>query len=94
VRVDNAGIAEIIRCSCREVAVARPLINISKDVLGGTPVFYGTRVPVQNLIDHLIAGDTIETFFEDFPTVNREQVLMFLETAGRYMISQANENTD
>ena len=70
------------------------LVHKSDDVLGGTPVFQGTRVPIQNLIDCLMAGDSIETFLEDYPTVSREQVLLFLETAGQYMISHANAHTD
>lgn len=56
-----------------------PLITKSDEVLGGIPVFYGTRVPVKNLTDYLAAGDTIEDFLEDFPTVSREQVVRFLE---------------
>ncbi len=51
----------------------------SEDVLGGTPVFSGTRVPVQTLLDYLEGGDTIEAFLADFPTVAREQVTTFLE---------------
>jgi len=57
------------------------LITSSKNVLGGTPVFTGTRVPFQSLIDYLEAGDSIDTFLEDFPTVTREQVIVALETA-------------
>ncbi len=57
------------------------LITSSKNVLGGTPVFVGTRVPFQSLIDYLEAGDTIDIFLEDFPTVTREQVIDALETA-------------
>lgn len=57
------------------------LITSSKNVLGGTPVFVGTRVPFQSLIDYLEAGDSIDTFLEDFPTVTREQVIVALETA-------------
>jgi len=49
------------------------------DILGGTPVFSGTRVPVQTLIDTLEAGDSIDLFLYDFPTVAREQVVAFLE---------------
>lgn len=49
-----------------------PLVYKGKDVMSGTPVFYGTRVPVQTLIDYITTGDTIETFLEDFPTVRRE----------------------
>ncbi|MCA0454516.1 MAG: DUF433 domain-containing protein [Chloroflexi bacterium] len=56
-----------------------PLIYKGQDVMSGTPVFYGTRVPVQTLIDYITTGDTIEIFLEDFPTVSREQVVRFLE---------------
>ena len=54
------------------------VISSSPDVLGGTPVFSGTRVPVQTLIDYLEDGETIDDFLEGFPTVTREQVLAFL----------------
>lgn len=56
-----------------------PVITISKEVMGGTPVFAGTRVPVQTLIDYLVAGDSIDEFIEGFPTVKREQIIEFLE---------------
>ncbi len=49
--------------------------------MGGTPVFTGTRVPIQTLLDYLEAGDTIDDFLEGFPTVSREQVIAFLEAA-------------
>jgi uncharacterized protein (DUF433 family) len=55
-----------------------PLITSSSDVLGGTPVFAGTRVPVQTLIEYLEGGETIDDFLEGFPTVTREQVLACL----------------
>jgi uncharacterized protein (DUF433 family) len=48
-------------------------------ILGGTPVFKGTRVPVQSLFDHLKAGDSIEVFLDGFPSVKREQVVAVLE---------------
>jgi uncharacterized protein (DUF433 family) len=48
-------------------------------ILGGTPVFKGTRVPVKSLFDHLKAGDSIEVFLDGFPSVKREQVLAVLE---------------
>ncbi|MEN3331315.1 MAG: hypothetical protein V7641_680 [Blastocatellia bacterium] len=54
------------------------LILCSNEVLGGTPVFNGTRVPVKNLIDYLEAGDSIDDFLEDFPSVSREQAAQFL----------------
>ncbi|MGH8614390.1 MAG: DUF433 domain-containing protein [Gammaproteobacteria bacterium] len=57
----------------------KPLISSSPDVMGGTPVFAGTRVPVQTLLDNLEGGETIDDFLEGFPTVRREQVMAFLE---------------
>jgi uncharacterized protein (DUF433 family) len=51
------------------------------DILGGMPVFRGTRVPVQNLIDYLITGETLDAFLDDFPSVRREQVIAFLQNA-------------
>ena len=51
------------------------------EVMGGTPVFAGTRVPVQTLLDYLEAGDSIDEFLEGFPSVTREQVIAFLQPA-------------
>ena len=53
--------------------------------MGGTPVFTGTRVPIQTLVDYLKAGDSIHDFLEGFPTVTREQVIEFLEQAEEQM---------
>jgi uncharacterized protein (DUF433 family) len=55
------------------------IITSSLDVLGGTPVFSGTRVPVQTLLDYLKGVETIDDFLDGFPTVKREQVIAFLE---------------
>ena len=55
------------------------LIQRSKDVLGGTPVFSGTRVPVGTLIDYLEAGDRLNDFLKDYPSVSRKQALQVLE---------------
>jgi uncharacterized protein (DUF433 family) len=55
------------------------LIESDAEKLGGTPVFCGTRVPVKNLFDYLEAGDNVEIFLDDFPTVSREQVIGVLE---------------
>jgi uncharacterized protein (DUF433 family) len=60
-----------------------------KDILGGTPVFTGTRVPVDTLIAHLKAGDSLEKFLEDFPSVSREQAVAFLELAQQLVIHEA-----
>jgi uncharacterized protein (DUF433 family) len=59
----------------------QPVISRNVDVMGGTPVFCGTRVPVQTLLDYLEAGESIDDFLEGFPTVTREQVIAFLEEA-------------
>jgi uncharacterized protein (DUF433 family) len=61
--------------------MARQLITASPEVLGGTPVFTGTRVPVQTFIEYIKAGESIESFLEGFPSVKREQVLTFLDEA-------------
>ena len=57
------------------------VVSISPEAMGGTPVFAGTRVPVQTLFEYVEAGDTIDDFLVGFPTVTREQVLVLLETA-------------
>ena len=57
------------------------LIISDPEILGGTPVFAGTRVPVKNLTDCLESGDSIDDFLEDFPSVSRAQVVEFLEEA-------------
>ena len=58
-----------------------PIVSRNPEVMSGTPVFYGTRVPVQNLLDCLEGGESIDDFLEGFPTVTREQVIAFLEEA-------------
>jgi uncharacterized protein (DUF433 family) len=57
--------------------------------MGGTPVFTGTRVPAQTLLDYLKAGESIDDFLDGFPTVTREQVIALLEEAGKKVISIA-----
>lgn len=57
------------------------VVSVSPDLMSGTPVFAGTRVPVQTLLDYLEAGDSLGDFLEGFPTVKREQVVAFLEEA-------------
>jgi uncharacterized protein (DUF433 family) len=61
--------------------MTKNVISRSPDVMGGTPVFRGTRVPVQTLLDYLEAGESIVEFLEGFPSVTREQVIAFLEEA-------------
>ncbi len=58
-----------------------PVLNRSAEVLGGTFVFAGTRVPFQTFIDYLKAGESLGDFLEDFPTVTRDQIISVLENA-------------
>jgi uncharacterized protein (DUF433 family) len=58
------------------------------DILGGTPVFQGTRVPFQALLDYLEGGDTLDEFLDDFPTVSREAAVAALEFAKSLLVSQ------
>jgi uncharacterized protein (DUF433 family) len=69
--------------------MTQPVITRSSDVMGGTAVFYGTRVPVQTLLDYLEAGETIDEFIEGFPSVSREQVVAFLAEATDRLIESA-----
>ena len=64
------------------------LIVTSPEILGGTPVFSGTRVPVKTLTDYLAAGDTLDEFLDDFPSVSREQAVAFLERAREVLFAQ------
>lgn len=65
------------------------VITISPDVMSGAPVFAGTRVPVQTLIEYLEAGDSIDEFLTGFPSVSREQVIEFLEEAKERVLAAA-----
>ena len=65
-------------------------IERSPDVLGGTPVFSGTRVPIHTLIDHLEAGESLAEFLADFPTVTREQAVSVLERARAALLIDAH----
>jgi uncharacterized protein (DUF433 family) len=70
--------------------MTEPIVTSSPDVLSGTPVFAGTRVPVQTLVDYLEGGVTIDDFLAGFPTVNREQVVALLHEAAARTISKAS----
>ena len=61
---------------------AKSVVHSDPEILGGMPVFVGTRVPLQNLIDYLAAGDSLEDFLRSFPTVGREQAVAAVECAG------------
>jgi uncharacterized protein (DUF433 family) len=64
------------------------IISCDPEVVGGTPVFTGTRVPVRSLIDHLRAGDSLDDFLAGFPSVAREQAVAFLELALQAILTE------
>jgi uncharacterized protein (DUF433 family) len=63
------------------MATLASVVHSDPEILGGTPVFVGTRVPVKNLLDYLTAGDSLDQFVDDFPSVRREQAVAVLEVA-------------
>ncbi len=66
------------------------VVRSDPEILGGTPVFVGTRVPVKNLLDYLAAGDSLEQFLDDFPSVTHEQAVAALEIAKDLLTSRAH----
>jgi uncharacterized protein (DUF433 family) len=72
-----------------KMAVPDPLITTSPDRLSGTPVFAGTRVPVQTLLDYLQEGDSLDDFLADFPSVSREHAIAVLELAKSALLAKA-----
>ena len=69
--------------------IAQPLIHSDPEIMGGTPVFVGTRVPLKNLIDYLEGGHSIDEFLDDFPSVERAQAVAVLEQARELLIHVA-----
>ena len=68
------------------------VVHSDPEILGGTPVFLGTRVPVKNLLDYLAAGDSLEKFLDHFPSVSRSQAVATLEVAKDLLTSRANSD--
>ena len=66
-----------------------PVVHIDPDIMSGTPVFVGTRVPFQTLLDYLEAGQPLAEFLDDFPTVSRELAIAALEQAKEALIDRA-----
>jgi uncharacterized protein (DUF433 family) len=64
------------------------IVHSNPEILGGEPVFVGTRVPVRTLLVYLESGETLEEFLDNFPTVTKEQAIAFLEEAGRALLVQ------
>lgn len=65
------------------------VVQSDPEILGGTPVFVGTRVPIKNLLDYLAAGDSLEKFLDHFPSVTREQAVAALEIAKDLLTARA-----
>jgi len=65
------------------------VVSIDPGIMGGTPCFAGTRVPIQTLLDYVEAGDSIDEFLDGFPTVSRAQVVAYLEESNRLILEQA-----
>lgn len=65
------------------------IVVVDPELMGGTPCFAGTRVPVQTLLDYLEGGDTLDEFLAQFPTVSREKAVGFLERSSRLLIAAA-----
>jgi uncharacterized protein (DUF433 family) len=74
----------------KEPAMKSPHVISYPDILGGTPVFIGTRVPVRIIFEHLEAGDSLEVFLEDFPSVSRELAIQVLEDAKMALVLDAH----
>ena len=69
--------------------VQEPVVHSDPDIMSGTPVFVGTRVPFQTLIDYIEAGQPLSEFYEDFPTVSKEQAIAALEQAKEALLARA-----
>jgi len=70
--------------------MTRGIVHSDPEILGGTPVFVGTRVPVKNLFEYLEAGDSLDAFLQSFPSVTREQAIAALELAREALASDAH----
>ena len=75
-----------------KIAIMEKVIEINPNKLSGTPVFVGTRVPIQNLFDYIEGGDTLDDFLEGFPPVTREQAIDVLELAKRSLLKETAKN--
>jgi uncharacterized protein (DUF433 family) len=71
------------------MATIESVVRCDPEVLGGTPVFAGTRVPIKNLMDYLAAGDSLDRFLDHFPSVTREQAVAALELANDLLTARA-----
>lgn len=72
--------------------LSNKLITRSKEIMGGVPVFKGTRVPVKTMIDYLEGGESLNEFLDDFPSVNRKQAIQVLEVLKEELLGDKREN--
>jgi uncharacterized protein (DUF433 family) len=72
------------------MAPCSSVVHCDPDILGGTPVFVGTRVPVRTLVDYLEAGESLNEFLDDFPSVTRDQAVAALQLARQMLVGNAN----
>ncbi len=72
------------------MALTPRIVHSDPDILGGTPVFVGTRVPMRTLLDYLESGDSLDVFLDHFPSVSREQAIAALELAKEMLTAYAN----
>jgi uncharacterized protein (DUF433 family) len=72
------------------MALPSRIVHSDPEILGGTPVFVGTRVPMRTLLDYLEAGDSLEVFLDHFPSVSQEQAIAALELAKEMLTAYAN----
>jgi len=68
--------------------MANLIVSVAADIMGGTPVFAGTRVPIETLLDYIEGGDTIDDFLEGLPSVSRDQVIAFLQRGATLTITE------
>lgn len=66
----------------------KQIVHSDPEIVSGTPVFVGTRVPAQAFIDYLEGGETIDKFLDDFPSLSREQAIAFLDEASRALLAR------
>jgi len=71
------------------MSIQTPVVHSDPEIMSGTPVFVGTRVPFQTLIDYLEGGEPLSEFLEDFPTVTKEQAIAALEEAKEVILARA-----
>ena len=83
------GAINWLRLSDQNMNRNEPVIHSDPEIMGGTPVFIGTRVPLETLLDYLESGQPLSEFLEDFPTVSREQAVAALEQAKEALLARA-----